>query len=60
MYPDCPSALKPFLHDAENHVPIPPTYPNTTSDDTTDEAQCDVEDQEDAHEKELDKNIPTF
>ena len=30
MYPDCPSALKPVYHDAENLVPIPPIYSNTT------------------------------
>ena len=61
MYPDCPSALRPVLYDAENPVPIPPMYPNTTSDDNADEAQCDVEDQEDAsYEEELDKNKPHF
>ena len=58
MYSDC---LKPVLHDAENPLPILPTYPNTTSDDSTDEAQCDVEDQEGAsYEEELDKNKPHF
>ena len=49
------------LHDTENHVPIPPTYPNTTNDDSTDEAQFDAEDQEDAcYEEELEKNKPHF
>ena len=38
MYPDCLSALRPFLHDAENPVPIPPMYPNITTNDKTDEA----------------------
>ena len=60
MYPDCPSALKPVLHDAESPVPIPPIYPNTTSGDST-ERLCDVEDQKDAsYEEELDKNKPHF
>ena len=57
MYPDCPSALKLVLNVAENPVPIPPTYPNATSDDRTDEAQCDIEDYENAsYEEKLDKN----
>ena len=59
MYPDCPSALRPVLHDADSLVPIPPTYLNTTSDDSIDEAQWDVEVQEDAsYEEKLDKNKP--
>ena len=56
MYPNCLSALRPVLHDAKNPVLIPPMYPNTTSNDSTDEAQCDAEDQEDYLE-ELDKNF---
>ena len=41
-------------------MPIP-LYPNTTSDDSTDEAQCDVGNQEDAsYGEEFDKNWPHF
>jgi hypothetical protein len=61
VYPDCPSALKPVLHDAENPVPIKPTDPNSTSDESTDEAECDAEAQEDAsYEEEVDKDKPHF
>ena len=61
MYPGCLSTLKAVLHDAENPVPIPPTYPNITKDHSTDEAQCDVKDQEGASYKdELDKNKSHF
>jgi len=61
MYPNCPSGLKPVLHDAENPVPIPPTDPNTTSDESTVEAERSAETQGDAsYEEELDKDKPHF